>query len=55
MYMSKENHLCSKQQHLVHGFPVRSELVFESNASMNSQLPRLRKAHFLPNRPMQLS
>jgi hypothetical protein len=36
MYMSKENHLCSKRQHLVHGFPVRSELVFASNASMNS-------------------
>jgi hypothetical protein len=36
LYLSKENHLCSKLQHLGHGFPVRSELVFESNASMNS-------------------
>jgi hypothetical protein len=31
MYLSKENHLCYKQEHLAHCSPVRIELVFERN------------------------
>jgi hypothetical protein len=29
MYLSKENHLFYKQQHLAHGFPVRIEFVLK--------------------------
>jgi hypothetical protein len=36
MYLSKENHLCQTQEHLVHFFPVRVELVFERNTSGKS-------------------
>jgi hypothetical protein len=33
---------------------VRNELVFKRNTSCNSSLWRWRKAHFIPNRPIQL-
>jgi hypothetical protein len=33
MYLSKENHLCLKQEYLTHSFPVRIDLVFEGNSS----------------------
>jgi hypothetical protein len=35
MYLSKENHLWSKQEHVAHCLAVRTELVFERNASSN--------------------
>jgi hypothetical protein len=35
MYLSKENHLCLKLQHLAHCFSVRIELVCARNTSCN--------------------
>jgi hypothetical protein len=54
MYLLKENHVWSKPQPLAHYFPVRIVFVFERNASCKTQFSRWRKAHFLPNRPIQL-
>jgi hypothetical protein len=33
MDLSTENHLCSKQEHLAHCFPVRIELIFDRTTS----------------------
>jgi hypothetical protein len=35
MYVLEEYHLCKKQEHLGHCFPVRVELVFASNTFYN--------------------
>jgi hypothetical protein len=50
MYLSKENHLCYKQEHLEHCFPVRIELVFERNTSCNLDVSGWRSALLAPNR-----
>jgi hypothetical protein len=55
MCLSKENNLCYKLQHLAHCFSVIIELVFEQNTACKTQLTRCREAHFVPNRPSQLS
>jgi hypothetical protein len=31
MYLSKENHMCQKQENQAHCFPVRIELVFKED------------------------
>jgi hypothetical protein len=55
MNLSKEHHLCYKQEHLAHCFPVITELLFERNASCSYGVSRWREALFVPNRPIQLS
>jgi hypothetical protein len=42
-------------EHLAHCFPVRTELVFESNISSLPEFIRGRNAHFVINRPTELS
>jgi hypothetical protein len=42
MYLWKGNHVCSKQEHPVHGFTVLNDLRFQSNTSCNFGVPRWR-------------
>jgi hypothetical protein len=56
MYLSKENHLCLKQEYLTHSFPVRIDLVFEGNSSCKHRFQDgVIYAFFTPKRPSQLS
>jgi hypothetical protein len=55
IYLSKQNNIGEKLQHLEPCCPVSIELVFEWKTSCQTQFSRYRKAHFLSNRPTQLS
>jgi hypothetical protein len=55
MYLSKENILNKKQQHVAPCFPVKIDLVSESNTSCNLGFSRWRYTVFVPNRPILLS
>jgi hypothetical protein len=54
-YLSKENHLCQKEDHPPTGFPVGTASVFERNTSCSLGFSWWREALFDPDRPIHLS